>query len=873
MNRPIAVLAAAALLLACGKTTTRPAAGFRGMSAVVVFKGYMNEQPTELRTFVATANPLGDELKFVDAVEDRVVLAPVPVGPLALPTLPRPAFLAATSLSDATPLADLLVVASRSPQSVGGAVPAVWLEVVNTWNPETRLEARVSLGAVAPDANLVALIATPVPRAAAGGGVEATPGRARVLAALSGGLLASVEFVRQADGSIVQAGDPVVQALGLEPMALAASRLGELLYVATTDPIPGSGGILGVAELDASGAPGAFAMRALDARGPTVAVTTLEVKEFTGFGAKPEEDTFTDTAARRVYAALAPFACGRDAAMPCGVVVIDPSTGTILPDPAGVAEFMAPIQVPGIVTALSATEPSSVDATDSSGVARPGRVLIAPGSGQRYTTGLIVASSTSGRGYLIDPGHFAVPSDSDLLRGTRRARVSAFSSIRPTQANGATYGVEWFNLGIWDERAAASSGDATQSLVTTSLTAAQAVVGLTPGFTNSETWTVSWQGILPGLGGRRAELHGDGAGPTWLAVQDRTGLAGPAGAPVFRDVGRLYDPRLAIHLDDLVVVDATTQAACKQDPATGKGGLFELRITAFLPPSDAFPGGAVSVTPAAVQPQNVVRDAAGNPVLNTDGTIKTTTGDPGCVSTLSGELAVTASVRASHLVISGSVSGYVGRPEVVDRQPEFAAPFQFAWQDERLLPACPVLLEPSDAWPPAPAAVAACEADQAACRSACEQVFLSRRARRLYYVTDQCLPLVPPPTTGPLTDCGTLWTGLAFPFPLGPVLSFKLGALDGAGDQLPTETATPITLLRDTTLTIVTANGVIPTSREPYAGTSVTSATQPTQAVWFDRAAATGVGNDSVHGLLGFSEGVLIDFGTAQAAPNAKVIR
>jgi hypothetical protein len=890
VNRLCALLAAAALLAACGKTTSRPAAGFRGMTSVAVFKGLMNEHPTELRTFVATANPLGDELKFVDALAQTVVMAPAPVGPLSVTTLPRPAYLAAASLSDGAAQADLLVVASGSPQPSSGGGLTVQLEVVGTWDPFTRVAASVDLGLVAPDGELLALHATPVPRAAAGGGFEPTPGRARVLAALTGGRLVTVEFTRGAGGAVEVAGAPVVQQLGFDAEAMASAQAGALVYAATVDPIPGPGGTFGVAELDASGAPGAFGVRALDARGPTVAVAALDVREFTGYGPGPWLDTFAATAAPRVFAALEPGSCGRDYPMPCGVVVLDPATAAILPDPAGVAEFMAPIQVPGIVTNLSATLPSAVAEVftppirDAPPQTMTGLMKLSPGSGQRFTTGLIQAGTTLGRSYVIDPAHFAVATDVDLLRGNNRTRITEFTSGRPPQPNGTPYGPEWYQLGVWDERPESQIEGANGSkvpVVSTRITTAQAVVGLTPGFTNTERWTFTWQGILPGLGGRRAELRSAGGAPTSLAVQVRTGLTGAGGAPVFRDVARLYDPALAVHLGDLVVVDATAYPACQQDPGgtltpphAGKGGLFELVVTAIRPPDAAAPGGWLEVSPAPTQPANPVRDASGNLVLNQDGTWKTTVGDPTCVAGLGSDLPVTVSVRASGLVLSGTQTGYAGRPPVVDFLPDSAVPFELAWVDERTLPACPILPEVGDPWPPSAPAIAACEANQFACRNACERHVLSRRTRRLYLLTDRCEPLPLAQQTPQIkTDCGLLWTSLTFPFPTGPVLSLKVGLIDGAGNQFPYDANVPLNLQRDTTLTLSTSNGIAPASRQPYTGNTPTGAALPAQAVWYDRGAATGNGADSMHAWIGFGEGVLIDVGAGQAAQNAKLFR
>jgi len=885
------LLVAVALLAACGKTTSRPAASFRGMSAVALFRGHLHEHPGELRTYVACANPIGDELKFVDALDDRVVLAPAPVGPLSLPTQPRPTFLASSPLydrdgsdqPDAKP--DLLVVASLGPQPLASGGTSVQLQLVVTWEPETHLAREVvDLGVVAAEGELVALLATPVPRAATLG-LEPTPGRARVYAALTGGRLVTVEFERKSDGSIGPVGAPVVQALGFELAALAAIDSGGLLYVASPDPLPG--GVLGVAELDATGAPGGFTVRALDAHGPTLAVTALRVREFTGFKSRvtpgttdfePRIDAFAAVATLRVYAALAPWACGRDARMPCGVVVIDPAAGTLLADPAGEEPFMLPIQVPGSVTSLTATEPSAVQEALDSTLAplSDGPVLrIAPGSGQRYTTGLIAAASTLGKTYLIDPAHFAIPNDIDMLRGDEtRVRVTAASTGQPNQLDGSSQPLGKAYIGVWDDRVKNAEA------VTLTTSTIVDVIGVTPGFTGSESWSVTWRGILPGLQARRGELLPESPVSNLLAIQVRTGLPDSNGLVAFRDVGRLYDPALFVHLGDSVIVDATSEvAACAQDTATGLGGTYEMVVAGFRPPTASFPGGALELTPASVQPDNAVFDASGRLVLNPDGTVKTTKGNPACADGLAGPAKVVTSVRAAGFVLAGALTGYAGRPDVVPSTPQDINPFELRHEPEAPL-SCPILAETDLDWPPSSAAVAACEANQATCRDQCERVLLSRRTRRSYYLTDRCLG----GTSSVQVSCAEAWdTGfdppipsrpnLDFPFPRGPVLSFKLGLLKKNASTGELEAATTSDLVRDTFLSFATASGFSPAARVPLEGSASRLAAQPTATAWFDRAAATRNAGDSIHGFVGFGAGALVDFHAGDSGPNAITLR
>ena len=102
----------------------------------------------------------------------------------------------------------------------------------------------------------------------------------------------------------------------------------------------------------------------------------------------------------------------------------------------------------------------------------------------------------------------------------------------------------------------------------------------------SDIYTLTYQGGLPNLLARPAVAHVTSGAPAWIAVQEATGLTGPGTAP-WRGVGRLYDPRSAVRVGDLVEIAGFPGGVCP-------GGTFELVVTALRPPDPLLhPGGAV----------------------------------------------------------------------------------------------------------------------------------------------------------------------------------------------------------------------------------------------------------------------------------------
>jgi hypothetical protein len=791
---------------------------------VAVFRGIGWDQPGVLRPLVAVANTHGDDLRIIDAVSNKVITAPTLVAALTVPTEPRPSLIAAGSLHDTavdgTPvaMADLLVVAPRG--QVARPLPAPagtfgsLIQSVVTWAAETRVAETVDLGDLLPDATLTALLVVPVPVLDATGlAWRPTAGTAKVVACTSDGALVSIRATRLASGAIQLEAPPVAQLLGFTCLDLAISSDGTRLYAATLDPIPGAGGLLGVAEFDNTVLNGDLPVRALSAGLGTTQVAVLEVAPFIDNDPNHVELDLFGPSVPRVYASLDPGACGVDRSMPCGIAAIDPVAGGLAPDPAGELPYQLPVRLPGDVVDIAVSGPPA--RTDTG---REGLLKLDSGTGVRFVNGFAAVATSSGRIYLVDLPHFSV--------GNQLQALSPSGGTRVISSQGAIPGADSAEIGIWSRPLTGAP------VVQFDLQATGGIV-VTPGYTDSEIFTIAYQGSLPGLEARRALAHVSSGPPSWIAVQEATGLTGSGTSP-WRDVARLYDPRLAVQVGDLVQVTAFPAGSCSL-------GAFELVVTALLPPDPLlYPGGAVSVAPVAVPPAS---------------------GDPACLPQ-GADSPVTVTFRVPNLVLTGNVTGYAGRPEVVATAPETAAPFEFKYQDERLL-ACPIMQDDPGAWPPAAADLAACEADPTSCRATCEKLVLARRARRIFYMTDGCGPT----TTTSGQACTDRWVtsmGLQFPLPRGPALAFKVGITD------PTKR---LVLKRGAALSFTTLSGMSPYNRTPSVGVTGTGVTAPHGLVLFDRSVATGLPNDAIHGYAAFADNLVLDFAPWSSVNPAVTIR
>ncbi|MCM2333908.1 MAG: hypothetical protein NDI82_08155, partial [Anaeromyxobacteraceae bacterium] len=758
-----AALAAAGALAGCNKTSARPNLRLSGPSAVAVYHGRSERDPAALRHYLAVANERGDDLRILDAIDGRAVLAPGLILSLSVPTAPRPALLAAGSLGDGE--ADLLVVAPAGLSTCDPALPdrlVGCLQVVHTWTEETALATQLTLvvGSLAgdDDAAVLAVAAVPVPEADGLGGWRAAAGRVRVVAALTGARLLVAEYRRAADGKAIELAGAAVHPLAFagapfEAVALSGSPDLAHVYAATPDPL---GAVEGVAELDLSGAfDQAPPVRAIAAGAPTTQVLAATVRPVTGLSAADPKVDVHGPEVLRVWAALDPARCGRDRVITCGLAVLDPVAGGPVPDQADPTRPHLPIFVPGTITALTAVYPPSVGALELDGTAAPAGQAgplqrLTRTSGEHYVSTLAAAATTSGVIALIDLGRGTVALDRDALE----ARTSG----TPASVSGATSSVPddttRARLGLYPNPKVETDPPSTDL----SLLSLAGRVQMTPGFTPDDSWTLRWQGELPGLSALRGQLQSaPGGGLEWVAVQT---YADEAPAPVYRGVGRLYDPRLALRVGDLIVVAPDDTVACP-------GKLFELEVTELLPPDPVkHPGGAVKVRPADDQP-----------TVTVDG--QSVRANPNC---LDGKGRSTASLtfRAGGLVLTGTAFGYGGRP-VPDQLHELR------WHDTSGL-SCPLIDDP--AWPPADVGCLT-----QACRDPCEEILLARKARRNFYLRERCA-----------TDdsvCIGRWGDAAKDNEEGPLLAFRAG-------WVPATQGGPVLEARDSVLAISTSSGLTP---------------------------------------------------------------
>jgi hypothetical protein len=279
-------------------------------------------------------------------------------------------------------------------------------------------------------------------------------------------------------------------------------------------------------------------------------------------------------------------------------------------------------------------------------------------------------------------------------------------------------------------------------------------------------------------------------------------------------------------------------------------GTFEMAVTAILPPTVDAPGGALALAPLAAQPVNYGQ---------------TLPADPNCLGAATAPVQVTATVRTWGYSLIGNATGYAGRPvEVQDPTNDFEPAFELKYENEDLL-SCPIMPDSPEAWPPPQAALDACEADVATCRATCERLVLSRRARRIFYVTNRC-------SQQGETTCYNLWVNpattpyrLVFPMPQGPVVFFKLGVKRPTGGNDPPQ--------RGAFLSFSTGSGYSPTSRVPYTGSAVSAAVLPGRVLLFDKTAITKLEGDGIHGFAAYVDNLVLEFASGAAAQNATTIR
>ena len=819
-------LAALAALAACSSQVVPETAAFHEPTALAAFAGWTLERPRQAyplpQLHLAVANGRSDELRIIDLATSKPLMSPGFAFPLSVPTLPRPIYLAACSLRDGGP--DLLAVAG-----VGTTI-----DVVSTWgdgsdaaaSPWAVLPHDFSLDAPNPGtgAEILSMVATPVPGVPAGSPpvAPAQPGKAWLILGFSGssdglgGKLLVQEFVRGTGGSVDFNGPPQVKSLGFDPVSLAVAPDLFHLYVATPDVVTDSSTgaqVLGVAEIDMSGGIAApWPVRALSAGPPGTqgAPTTLVAAAILGERAEGNPDTF-GAPALRVYAALDPAGCGVKRPISCGIAVIDPALGGLAPDlaPPGpivpAQPYRTPLFVPAAPLALSVALPAASGATQQMQCSDPTTCQQQPlmqliANGQRWTPAVGAVGAADGKTYLMDLGRSGPASDVSLVNSdASRVQVASAISLTPLQSDGSPAKAA---LGLYVQYPEANQG------ITADPTKMLKGVVVTPGFTRGDSWSLVWQGFLPGLAAGDFVLGLDLIGNLYLAFQTAMGTLWDVGANV-------TDPTLAIHAADAWPEGDRVQFSLPVEqfgtagnPCALSGGTrYEAVIASILPASLAdYPGGALQLT--------VPTDPTNDPILCLRDWL---------VAQGAGALLVgtDAGVRASGLVLSGVAAGYVGRPLLLTEADVTAVPdtidskrFNFAWQDESTLP------DPS------------------------EDLARARKARRFFYApdvytggtadaTDQSKTnaanypeTCSDPRAVTLTGCDPLKPGVALGLIAGPICADQP---PGSGLQAICPAARMSDLLRDSTLVFTTIAGVSPSSRYP------TPSSLPSSAIALDR--------------------------------------
>lgn len=843
MRRLALAAALAVAASACSSGSPIVPGGFRGPVAAAAFVGYNPENPgpdSPLVPLIAIASIRGNELRLLDPIDDTPVQGPNLSWALAIPTLERPSLLASASLGD--DLADLLVV--------GGAEPVV--QIIGTWlkDPGTYgVAATLDLaGVVLPGDQVLSMAIALVPAGPPVGSPPVAPptrGRAWVVLGLTdvenplGGGLVVLEVARQADGSIALAAPPAWKPLTFAPVALAAAPDNVHLYAATQDRIRDTAGqeVYGIAEIDMSGGlAAAWPVRGFGARG---AGTYTVAAAFVGERTQENFYTFSEPALR-VYAALDPAGCGSERDIECGVATFDPSLGGLATDPAvpgppgwnvSPQTYRTPMPVASIPIAMGIALPAEFPGPNAPGVAFGSQVcfspavagvtlplcpnlteiasrpafngngapqdfmLTAPTTGQLWTSVVGLVTAIDGQAYVEDLGRFGpVNAVSMLNDDTTRTQPYLATSVGPAgpAGNSSLFGFPAGTaaIGLWL--------DPPKSTVPTVATKGEdlvAAITVWPGFTRDDHWLLSYEGVLPGLGNRRAVLGLGSNGSLYLAIQEAAVPSddGTLPAASYWVPGAIVArPDLGIHTLEKDGVPADTgQFLLDNDPCpstrpnwipsgstvpvydpTKAPQAHEAVVASFLPPDPIlFPGGALVLLPAAdatlaaefqclrewlLRPENAgdVLTAFRNNPPSTD-------------------YARGAWIRAGGFVLRGQSAGYAGRP-VLD------VPYQLAWTEEAGLTG--------------------------------EALVLARKARRFYY-----------PSAYP-TRPYSAYPDMDDPMQPGPMLGFRIGryCLDGVPDCNPA-TSPPA---RDTGVDFFTQSGVFAMARHPNStagGNSVTS--------------------------------------------------
>lgn len=936
MSRRALLLSLAALsaLAACNKGSSSASLRLAEPSSVAVARAF-GTRHGGLWPYVAVANTARNELILIDAVEDRAVASPILLRPLSVPVVdPRPALVASAEFDNST---DPVGASTRPSLLVVASAGSTQLQLIRTWAdpsaPDIGLapDAPIDLGG-----QVLAMIA--VQAVGADGPI---PDHVRVVASLTDKRIAVVEFAWQgesgATGRPVLVGDgAVVEDLGFEALSLAVDprdprdlQTSRFLYAASLDDI--EAGVQGVGQLDMSGPVGTWhaSLRALDAGAPTRLVAALTVRE-----RKADEsgtydhitypdggqDGFEADAAKvqRVYAWREPTSCGPETALPCGIVVLDTATRT-LARPAFLGDQAPyPITVPSRPVALIAAPPSR---HPPQGTQPPedATFMLIQAQSARLTTGVLGIPCEDGRIYFADLARWEVPSSEDEVNSvTTSTGVATYS---PSGASTQRIGLyEPVQVSIADGKNNLSArkvwiGDSNAS----------AYVLTTPGFTPTDTWTITYQGYLPAFADSRvADVEAISGQPDRLRVAFQAHV--PGTSELTRKVN-VYDPALGVRAGDVVEIwtgptpnDTSyvpPSPRCPDTTTWANNGLpvppIEGRVVSVDPPDAAHPGGSLVIR----QPTDAEAVCT---LLNTRTVCDNEnrgrwSNKPNCWGSLptlapggvAGSLQVRirsggkAATGEEEFVVVGKATGYAGRARAVPGTsvagPVDPPDFTLSNEGEAdLATACGYSTFPLDPLA-APASLAEAEGAPSTVRRACEALAIARRVRRTHLTSVACYRS-PSQPTGTVTHCETYYEkfikpsqrGLEatapFPSPVGPALAFTLGLqCMPHGDHTPTgctsgqDTLVTNGLVRDTQVNLLTRGGWVPALRYG-GGANGGSGTQPTGGAYFDRTGATqdelSVWNrqyDRYRFFVPYVDNMVLDVSPGQTNGETKVLR
>jgi hypothetical protein len=843
VRRTALALSLALGTVACSSGSPVIPANLRGPVAITSFIGYNPALPEAgLVPLVAIASFQGDELRLIDPATDSPVAAPSVAWPIGIPTAPRPSFLASASLNDG--MADLLVVGTSGTKI---QIVGTWLQGIEGYGVTETLDLSTWGGA---GAQILALAIAQVPSGPPAGDPAAAPptvGKAWVVVGFGiagspgDGRLVVLEASRKADGSIMIETAPVSKPLGFSPSGVAAAPDNVHLYLSSLDLIPdGLGGtVSGVAEVDASrGLDAAWPVRGFDARG---CPTTFVAAAFVGERIKTNFYTFSGPTLR-VYAALDLSGCGPERAIACGVATFDPVLGGLALDPAlegppgwpvPIQGYRTPMYVPALPLAIGIAMPPAFpgefppsevfgsqvcQAPTVAGTSLPpcpnvtevaGQrpfngngalqdfMMLAPPIGQLWTSVTALVTASDGLAYVQDLGRFGVVAASAMVSdSTQRTQASNATLVGPAGPfpNSSLFGFPSGTaaVGFWLDQP--RSGPV--QVVSKTDTLGQAIT-VWPGFTTNDSWSVSFQGVLPGFFQRRSilGLHPDGT--LYVAIQEAAvpSVDGMLPASFYWVTGAFVgQPDLGVHTVEKdgpqgdIPVFLLDEDPCPStrpnwipagsttpvyDPTKAPQAHETVALSLLEPDPLLYPGGAIRLGPAdgaEMAAEYACLVAWFQQPGHADKVLTAFRTNPPSTDYARG-----AWVRAGGFLLAGSVAGYAGRPQMDVR-------YNLAWTTEEGLSG--------------------------------EALVLARKARRFYY-----------PAGFPNARYDS-FPDLVNPMVPGPVVGFRLGRFCPLVDTIPDcndQTSPPA---RDAGVFFQTSTGLEGMTRYPpgsSGGISVTS--------------------------------------------------